>query len=58
MSIRNPIGKSTQSVQTKDICILLVNDDYICRNIVAGMLDDCRYEGINKNFDLFIVSFL
>ncbi|KAK1420170.1 hypothetical protein QVD17_21544 [Tagetes erecta] len=47
MSIRNSLGKFSQSVQAKDICILLVNDDYICQKIVAGMLDDCRYEAFS-----------
>ncbi|KAK9056214.1 hypothetical protein SSX86_027304 [Deinandra increscens subsp. villosa] len=47
MSRRNPPRKHTKSVQTKDICILLVNDDDVCKNIVADMLDHCRYEAFS-----------
>ncbi|KAI3741265.1 hypothetical protein L1987_58936 [Smallanthus sonchifolius] len=41
------IGKYTQSIRAKDICILLVNDDYVCQTIVADMLDHCRYEAFS-----------
>ncbi|KAK2981662.1 hypothetical protein RJ640_027117 [Escallonia rubra] len=32
------VGKSSQSMGTKEICILLVNDDHVCHNIAAYML--------------------
>ncbi|KAI3800494.1 hypothetical protein L1987_28585 [Smallanthus sonchifolius] len=41
------IGKYTQSIRAKDICILLVNDDYVCQTIVADMLDHCCYEAFS-----------
>lgn len=48
MSRTSSLGRYTQSIRAKDICILLMNDDHICRNIVSDMLDHCRYEGTGK----------
>ncbi|KAL0425935.1 UNVERIFIED_CONTAM: Two-component response regulator ORR22 [Sesamum radiatum] len=39
-----PVGKSSQTMETKRICILVVNDDIICNNIVADMLQNCKHE--------------
>ncbi|KAL2233945.1 uncharacterized protein LOC110012173 [Sesamum indicum] len=39
-----PVGKSSQTMETKRICILVVNDDIICNNIVADMLQNCNHQ--------------
>ncbi|KAL0428940.1 UNVERIFIED_CONTAM: Two-component response regulator ORR22 [Sesamum radiatum] len=38
-----PVGKS-ETMETKRICILVVNDDTICNNIVADMLQNYNHE--------------
>ncbi|KAI3444621.1 hypothetical protein Pfo_001286 [Paulownia fortunei] len=38
------VGKSSQSMATKGVCILVVNDDLTCNNIVAEMLQRCNYQ--------------
>ncbi|XP_071742092.1 two-component response regulator ORR23-like [Rutidosis leptorrhynchoides] len=52
MSSTNLLGRHTQSVRVKDICILLANDDCVCRNIVNDMLHHCRYEAFSYDTDI------
>ncbi|KAL0397841.1 UNVERIFIED_CONTAM: Two-component response regulator ORR26 [Sesamum calycinum] len=43
-----PVGKSSQTMETKRICILVVNYDIICNNIVADVLQNCIHEELDE----------
>ncbi|CAH1447964.1 unnamed protein product [Lactuca virosa] len=58
MSTTNSFGRSTQSIRAKDICILLVNDDHVCCNIVSNMLDHCRYEVFSYEKEMDALSII